>query len=450
MNDSHINTKSTDAVNINKYYGTERTEEVKDIIERMPTKFGFWIGIVVMVIFLLLLLFGWIVRYPDIVTGQVTINSSVAPVKLVSAVAGKLKLRKDSSQASVNSDEIIAYIESATSYDTLQMVKEALEKYNPNDINNTEILTMLPSGVALGEVTSKYYNFLSSLHQLANFNTDSLYDQQISSLKNLRKHQISEVKNSRERIRINKDVLEYSAKFLKRDSILYGYKVTAESELDKTKMDYLNSKAGYANARSIQIDAEKQAQQTQSQIAHVNVQKDEKKKELEITLLASYNDLIDNIRLWEQKYLFKAPFKGQAQFLRFWTNNQFVQSGEPVFTIIPDAEIPYGQVSLPAIGAGKVKMGQEVIVKLNDFPYVEYGSITGTISSISLATNTEKTTQGDVEIYLVTVTFPKGLITNYGKTIAFRHESKGTAEIITKDRRLIERLFDNLKYAVNK
>lgn len=450
MSNSQLNDVTPDKVDIEKYHSTERTEEVRDIIERMPTKFGLWINVIVVFIFFLLVFFGWIVRYPDIVRGQVTINAPIAPIKLVANSSGKLRLNNKISQSEVNSGDIIAYIESSTSFDTLQMIKEIIKDYNPNNPFNTSILFALPSKVALGELTSKYYSFLSSLHQMANFNNDKLYDKQINSLQNLYYHEVNEVNNSSERTSINKTNMEYTEKFLKRDSILFANKVAAEAEFDKAQMEYLNSKMSFSNAQSSQIEAEKQAQQTLSKITEINVQKSEKRKDLEITLFAAYNDLMDNIVLWEQRHLFKSPFKGRVQFLRFWTNDQYVQSGEAVFTIVPDSNGVYGQVALPAIGAGKVKIGQEVIIKLDDFPYNEYGSIAGTISSISLTVSIEKNTQGNnVEIYLVTVIFPKGLTTNYGKPVPFKQESKGIAEVITTDRRLIERLFDNLKYALN-
>ncbi len=435
---------------IEKYYGTERTEEVRDIIERMPTKFGLRISLIVIFIFVLMLVFGWAIRYPDVVKGEVTINTSVSPVKLMANTSGKLHLNGVQSQFGVNEHDILAYVEGAASFDTLQHIKNLLMDYVPDDITATAVLRHLPLRPYLGELTPKYYSFLTSLHELDNFQKDELYEKQIRSLVNLHSHQISEVQNSSERININKGVMEYSHKFLARDSFLYRKKVSTESELDKSRLEYLSSRAAFASARSSQIDAEKQAQQTLSKITEVQVQRSERLSEIRVALLASYNDLMDNIALWEQKYLFVSPFKGKVQFLRFWTNGQFVQADEPVFTIVPEDDKPYGQIILPAMGAGKVKIGQEAIIKLNDFPYSEYGSVSGTVRNVSLTTNTEKTEQGNVEAYLVTVVFPKGLMTNYGKPVAFKHEAKGIAEIITKDRRLIERLFDNLKYILNK
>ncbi|AYD46704.1 HlyD family efflux transporter periplasmic adaptor subunit [Arachidicoccus soli] len=66
--------------------------------------------------------------------------------------------------------------------------------------------------------------------------------------------------------------------------------------------------------------------------------------------------LKDNINTWGQNYTFKAPFTGKVQFLGFWTNGQFIQSGQSVFTVISENKQIYGQVILPAAsGAGKVK-----------------------------------------------------------------------------------------------
>jgi len=93
-----------------------------------------------------------------------------------------------------------------------------------------------------------------------------------------------------------------------------------------------------------------------------------------------------------------------------------------------------------------VKLGSRVVVKLDNYPYTEFGSIEGTVSSISLLAEPQKTEQSVIETYLLIVDLPKGLTTNYGETLDFRYEIGGTADIVVNERRLIERLFDNLKY----
>ena len=81
---------------------------------------------------------------------------------------------------------------------------------------------------------------------------------------------------------------------------------------------------------------------------------------------------------------------------------------------------------------------------MDNYPYREYGSIEGRVHSISILTRTQQSVENTVETYLITVELPNGLITNYGDTLDFQYELGGIADIIVKDRRLLERLFDNL------
>ena len=52
---------------------------------------------------------------------------------------------------------------------------------------------------------------------------------------------------------------------------------------------------------------------------------------------------------------------------------------------------------------------------------------------------------GNWILYLLDVTLPKKLITTYNKEIEFKQEMQGSAEIITEDLHLIERLFYQFK-----
>lgn len=345
---------------------------------------------------------------------------------------------------------MIAYLENATNPFTVDSISYLLKKYNPS-LNEVGILHHhFPKNVSLGELNIKYYGFINAIQQYINYKEDKFYDSQKASFNNILAEQRKAVVNTQNQLAMAKNSLGYVYKFYKRDSLLFKKKVISEAELDQTEMNYLSAKDKVQSANNSVILSRQAIQETQNKIQQLQIEDPEKDKELHLSLISTYNDLIDNIKIWEQKYVFKAPFAGKLQYLKFYNENQFIQASEPVFTIVPVNNKPFGQMILPTNGAGKVKIGQEVIVKLDNFPYMEYGSVQGRVKNISLTTNTEKTQNGNIETYLVTVDFPKGLQTNYGSKLDFRYESKGTAEIITKDRRLIERLFDNLKYATKK
>ena len=104
-----------------------------------------------------------------------------------------------------------------------------------------------------------------------------------------------------------------------------------------------------------------------------------------------------------------------------------------------------GELLIPSYGAGKVEAGQDVNVKLFDYPYNEYGYVRGKVEKISSLARNIESSEGFAQAYLVTVSFPNGMKTNFDKQLHLNFESAGTGEVITQKRRLIQRLFDNLK-----
>ena len=84
-------------------------------------------------------------------------------------------------------------------------------------------------------------------------------------------------------------------------------------------------------------------------------------------------------------------------------------------------------------------------VKLADYPYNEYGYVRGKVETLSTLTHDIERPEGTAKAYLATISFPQGLKSNYGKLLQLNFESVGIGEIITEKRRLIHRLFDNLK-----
>jgi multidrug efflux pump subunit AcrA (membrane-fusion protein) len=93
---------------------------------------------------------------------------------------------------------------------------------------------------------------------------------------------------------------------------------------------------------------------------------------------------------------------------------------------------------LPIQGAGKVREGQRVNVRINNFPDQEFGYLVGKVVSISSVPTAEG-------VYVVEVDFPDGMMTNYDRVLPISRQMQGTADIITDDLRLMERFFMPVK-----
>lgn len=94
-------------------------------------------------------------------------------------------------------------------------------------------------------------------------------------------------------------------------------------------------------------------------------------------------------------------------------------------------------VKVPANGAGKIQSGQQVILKMTAYPYLEFGHINGITRQISPTKERES--------YLVEVQIGEKLVTSSKKELQMSGNLSATAEIITENRRLIERIFAPIK-----
>ena len=411
-----------------------RSEEVQDIIERMPTRWCAWVALIVSILMSMLIGLSFLISYPDTVDGEVSITGAKAPLRLVSRSNGRLRLLKEPNQT-ISQNATIAYIESGASYNDVQLLKAYLER-SPKP---------LPSNLKLGELGGSYNCYLIAVEHWERLMKSDRYktmrksiEAQIQSNKDV----VQQLSNS---LAFKEKVLYNLQKAMERDSILASKKVVSKSELEQTQNSLLTQAEAEASLRSSQLMKQAEIKTSQIEIARSHIEEDEQLEAAYIDMMAKRNLLQTELRLWEEKYVIKAPTNGKLDYLGFWRENLMVKEGVELFTILPQHGEIMGEAYIPAIGAGKVKVGQLVNIKLNDYPYDEFGLLCGKVVSISPLMNKVQMNNAVVETYLVRIAFPQGVTTNFDHKLSLNFESKGTAEIVTKPKRLIERLFDNLK-----
>jgi HlyD family secretion protein len=127
--------------------------------------------------------------------------------------------------------------------------------------------------------------------------------------------------------------------------------------------------------------------------------------------------------------------------MKYWAENQYVNDGDIVFTIIPKNEQLLGKAYIPIMNSGKIKIGQQVKIKLDNFPFQEYGIIKGVVKNISAIPMNGK--------YIVDIDLPYGNKTTYNRILPNGAELQGNADIITQNIRLMQKFFEPFKNLKN-
>ncbi len=430
---------------------TQRTEEVKDIIDRMPHGTGKMVAIIVACLAALLLFFGWMIDYPEKVSGPISITAREAPVRLVANSSGKLHLLKNNNDP-VKEDQVIACLDNPARLEDVSKMEDYLELHSIDSLYKQPTLQGLPINLVLGELGNSYYSFINALEKHLNNRQGKPYQKKLESAKKLLQSQLQLMELSRQQMDTNSASLRMIGKNVHRDSMLFHSKTIAEADLERSAVSYLTKMENNQALGQELTNIKLQLNDTRNKIQVLELEQLEGEQKIQMDLYSGYNEMVNNIKKWRLAYTFCAPFAGKLEYLNFWRENDFIAAGTPLVSVIPSDNPLLGQVYLPSQGAGKVALGQEVIIRLDNYPYMEYGSIGGKVTMISALSNQSETfaKKNDLQTYLITVDLPNKLTTNYGTTLEFNYEFKGVADILTRKRKLLLRLFDNLKYIASK
>jgi multidrug resistance efflux pump len=408
-----------------------RSEEVQEILTRFPHWMIRWGSLVILFILLSLFAVAYMIKYPDIVSTQIIITTHTPPQKVVARVSGKIESILVQDKMRVQKNTPLAVIENSASYKDVFLLKSILDTLNLKSIQFPFEKLKLAQ---LGEVENAFAAFQKeSLAQDLNLD---LKPYQVEG--NAQTYESIQLKERLGLLLSQKDInqseLQLQKSDLDRYEILYKKGIIATQEIEKQRLLYLQYQKTYKTVLSTisQIKSSLNELNKNSKTTQINHQKEN--STLERNQMQAFYQLKKSIKDWELNFVLTAAIEGKISFLQLWAENQTVTAGENVFSIIPTDQKGYvGKAKAPAQNSGKIKIGQDVIIRLTNFPEREFGILKGKVTAISLTPDKE----GNL---LIDISLPQGLQTSYHKKIAFRQEMNGTADIITNDLRLTERI----------
>lgn len=408
-----------------------RSEEVQDILTKIPHWIIRWGSLVVLIILLLLFLVSWMVKYPDIISTEIIITTQIPPEKLVAKTSGKIQAILIDDKAIVNENTPLAVIENAANYKDVFLLKAITDTIS---LSNSKFPFEKLQAAQLGEIENSFAMFQKEY-------IASELNKQLQPFKVESSAQNFEAKQLRERLQLlegQKEINQSELQLLKTDveryEKLYKKGVISAQEIEKQRLIYLQAEKNYKSLLSSISQLKSTINELNRSSKTTVINESTTSINLERSVMQSFYQLKKAIKDWELNYVFRSSVKGTVSFLQIWSENQTINSGENMFAIIPSTEKGYiGKVKAIAQNSGKLQIGQKVNIRLANYPDREFGVIEGRLKTISLTPDKEGNLLLDIEL-------PNGLQTSYKKQINFQQEMTGTADIITEDLRLLERL----------
>lgn len=415
----------------------ERSYAIYQLLGKEPSwiiKFGLWI---MMIIITLLVVSSFIIKYPDVVKSQFVLSSTNPPQRIICKSSGKLILFVKNGQH-VSSGTILGAISNAANFkDVMEVKKKVLLLLGELNDGEKKAFDMETSTYNLGELQVYYQDLIKSFEVHKLIMRLNQKDQKIQFLD----RQVIFLQRMRMKLKDQEELSISEYKYNKNkigiDSLLYSKKVLSRSEYEKSVRDLIPYQKAIIQSKQNSFQNEITISQLSKDLNEVSFNNVKELQNIEIEIQAKANTLLSNIATWEDGYLFRANITGIVNFSKIWQDGDNLNSTEEFVSIIPNIVAAYGIATVPNSGIGKVKMGQKALITLEGYQNSEFGFVVGFVSGISPIPN-----KGT---YLMNISLPRGLLTTYNKQIESKPELSGTADIITSDMRLVDRVLSQIR-----
>ena len=220
---------------------------------------------------------------------------------------------------------------------------------------------------------------------------------------------------------------------------LAAQKVIPALELKREESKNIGRQLAYQQAATAIINNTSAQRAKQKELLELDKQVAEERDKF----LQALNTLQSAAEAWQATYVLAAPVSGRVYFAGIVQQNQSVATSQELFYVAPPSTGYLGELRIPQQSAGKVRVGQAVVIKFAGFPYQEFGAVRGRITAIAAIPYRDS-------VFLARVALPAGLKTTYGKSLAYKTGMTASAEVLTTDTRLAEKLFYQLRQVADK
>lgn len=220
-------------------------------------------------------------------------------------------------------------------------------------------------------------------------------------------------------------------------------------QVQQQRTTLLNAQAQYKVLVRQQLDAQRQLETVQKQIATQPLEDTSKQNEIERQISAVAQAMAQNEM--RRALVLRAPADGIVSAV-LTSEGQMVSAGQPLMSILPSGSTLVAQLLVPSRAIGFVEPDSRVILRYQAFPYQKFGQQYGRVEEISRSalSNTEvsalmgQASQLPEPMYRILVRLDSQHVLAYGKEEPMRSGMAVDADILMDRRRLIEWAFEPL------
>ena len=379
-------------------------------------------------------------KYPDKITCAGTLTSDQPHIEIISPSNGYIDSFVNRNGANILKGDTLLFIHNTTKVAQLDILRNWIKKYesisNPQEFLELEFESGLQVGVlqnSYARLELQYKEFIMTLN-------NGIVFRQINQIEK----EIQKIYKLNESLNVERDIyeqeLDLTIKNYQRQIQLHEEGIVSEMELEKFQIAKLQMERQYESMEKNILENDVKIQDLHLQILEIKQIRADKIQDFQVTISETISNLSTQFEDWTNAYVVTSPTEGTLYY-SFGLEEKFnLKQGQPIAFVQPFEKNGIYVSGLSAMhNSGKLEVGQKAILKFDAYPHKEFGVVESSISTIS--TLPEEDQEGNKNYELI-FQLDSIIITSYQDTIPFKPELTARIEIITEDKTLYSRIFN--------
>ncbi len=211
----------------------------------------------------------------------------------------------------------------------------------------------------------------------------------------------------------------------------------AESNIEQAQLRLDEQENSY---QTIIHSGEIAVSKIQEQLKNIEAQKATLKSDI-----AQTEKEIEALKFDLERRVLKAKVSGTIFNFPVETAGEVVQQGEMLVEIAPKGTNLLLKAQMATQESGSLQKGMFVKIKFDAYPFQDYGIVEGKLKNISPTSKLQETPTGDVAIYELEIELNQTCIPTATECIVLRPGDTATAEVVVRQRRVIDFILDPFK-----
>ena len=419
----------------------ERCEYAQEVLGRPPSWLVRWGKTVVFIVLVVFAWLGWIVRYPDVVPARIVLATLSPPVPIIAPVAGNIGRLRVHEQQAIAAGDLIVTIDNAANTDAVLRLRDWIrETRNLPAPAQALARRVAHERLELGDLQADFAA-LQRAYDEREFGVELRAPDRDRArvLAERAQHERLLADQQRQADTIEHELTLLDVDFARNKELQARQLVPMKAVEDKER-ELLQLRRSVAANDADRTQTQIRIAELDRTLEQLGITEQRDSAQTSMSLIAAYQKLLGSVDEWDKRYALRAPQAGRISFTKSASERRFVNQNEEVATLVPDGgHAIVGRLALPEQNSGRVKIGQRVYIRLDGFPFQEYGTIEGRVKQIALVPRDGR--------YAIDVELPQQMTTTFRRQVELRQEMQGDAGVVTENLRVIQRLFHQFRKA---